>query len=42
MLFTIWAWFGTMLYTRLSDRMFRRIILVLRLVSGVLLVSFTL
>ena len=42
MLFTIWAWFGTTLYTRLSDRMFRRIILALRLVSGVLLVSFTL
>jgi len=36
------AWLGTMLYTRLSDRVFRRVILGLLLVSGVLLVSSTL
>lgn len=33
------AWIGTQLYTRLSDQVFRRIILGLLLVSGVLLVS---
>lgn len=33
------AWIGTKLYTRLSDQSFRRIILGLLLVSGVLLVS---
>ena len=36
------AWIGTLLYTRLSDQVFRRIILGLLLVSGVLLVSSTL
>ena len=33
------AWAGTMLYTRLSDVAFRRIILGLLLASGALLVS---